>query len=95
MRRYNQAKSAFLSATFAAHWGSYHSYRGSSTGVAIVVFVSMSEFGRTTHENGNHGTDHGHANCMFVMGGDVKGGRVYSRWPGIGDGQRTTGAILR
>ena len=34
-----------------------------------VVFVSMSEFGRTAHENGNRGTDHGHANCMFVMGG--------------------------
>jgi uncharacterized protein (DUF1501 family) len=48
-----------------------------------VVFVSMSEFGRTAHENGNRGTDHGHANCMFVMGGDVKGGKVYSRWPGL------------
>jgi len=48
-----------------------------------VVFVSMSEFGRTAHENGNRGTDHGHANCMFVMGGDVKGGKVYTRWPGL------------
>jgi uncharacterized protein (DUF1501 family) len=48
-----------------------------------VVFVSMSEFGRTVRENGNHGTDHGHANCMFVMGGKVKGGKVYSRWPGL------------
>ncbi|MGO9591281.1 MAG: DUF1501 domain-containing protein [Candidatus Acidiferrales bacterium] len=52
-----------------------------------VVFVSMSEFGRTAHENGNRGTDHGHANCMFVMGGDVKGGKVYTRWPGMSDGQ--------
>ncbi len=48
-----------------------------------VVFVSMSEFGRTAKENGNRGTDHGHANCMFVMGGDVKGGKVYTRWPGM------------
>lgn len=48
-----------------------------------VVFVSMSEFGRTARENGNRGTDHGHANCMFVMGGDVKGGKVYTRWPGM------------
>jgi uncharacterized protein (DUF1501 family) len=48
-----------------------------------VVFVSMSEFGRTAHENGNGGTDHGHANCMFVMGGDLKGGKVYTRWPGM------------
>ena len=52
-----------------------------------VVFVSMSEFGRTAHENGNRGTDHGHANCMFVIGGDVKGGKVYTRWPGMNDGQ--------
>jgi uncharacterized protein (DUF1501 family) len=50
-----------------------------------VVFVSMSEFGRTAKENGNRGTDHGHANCMFVMGGDVKGGKVYTRWPGMSE----------
>jgi len=52
-----------------------------------VVFVSMSEFGRTAHENGNRGTDHGHANCMFVMGGGVKGGKVYTKWPGMNEGQ--------
>jgi len=51
-----------------------------------VVFVSMSEFGRTARENGNRGTDHGHANCMFVMGGAVKGGKVYTRWPGMSEG---------
>ncbi len=59
-----------------------------------VVFVSMSEFGRTAHENGNRGTDHGHANCMFVMGGDVKGGKVYTRWPGMSDGQLYQGRDL-
>jgi len=48
-----------------------------------VVLVTMSEFGRTARENGNLGTDHGHANCMFVMGGDVKGGKVYGKWPGL------------
>ena len=48
-----------------------------------VVLVTMSEFGRTAHENGNRGTDHGHANCMFVMGGAVQGGKVYGRWPGL------------
>ena len=47
------------------------------------VVVTMSEFGRTARENGNRGTDHGHANVMFVMGGPVKGGRVYGRWPGL------------
>jgi uncharacterized protein (DUF1501 family) len=48
-----------------------------------IVVVTMSEFGRTAHENGNRGTDHGHANCMFVMGGRVKGGKVYGKWPGL------------
>jgi uncharacterized protein (DUF1501 family) len=59
-----------------------------------VVFVSMSEFGRTARENGNRGTDHGHANCMFVMGGDVKGGKVYTRWPGMGENQLYQGRDL-
>ncbi len=47
------------------------------------VVVTMSEFGRTARENGNRGTDHGHANVMFIMGGPVKGRRVYGRWPGL------------
>ena len=59
-----------------------------------VVFVSMSEFGRTARENGNRGTDHGHANCMFVMGGAIKGGKVYTRWPGMGEGQLYEGRDL-
>ena len=59
-----------------------------------VVVVTMSEFGRTAKENGNRGTDHGHANCMFVMGGDVKGGKVYGRWPGLSDHQLNEGRDL-
>jgi uncharacterized protein (DUF1501 family) len=59
-----------------------------------VVFVSMSEFGRTAQENGNRGTDHGHANCMFVMGGAVKGGKVYGKWPGLSQGQLYEGRDL-
>ena len=59
-----------------------------------VVVVTMSEFGRTAKENGNRGTDHGHANCMFIMGGDVKGGRVYGRWPGLDDHQLNEGRDL-
>jgi uncharacterized protein (DUF1501 family) len=59
-----------------------------------IVFVTMSEFGRTARENGNRGTDHGHANCMFVMGGDVKGGKVYGRWPGLNEGQLNDGRDL-
>ena len=52
-----------------------------------VVVVTMSEFGRTARENGNRGTDHGHANAMFVMGGPVKGGKVYGKWPGLAQEQ--------
>ncbi len=48
-----------------------------------VVVVTMSEFGRTAKENGNRGTDHGHANVMFVIGGSVRGGKVYGQWPGL------------
>ena len=47
----------------------------------------MSEFGRTARENGTRGTDHGHGNVMFVLGGPVRGGKVYGRWPGLGAGE--------
>src|SRR5581483_1702820 len=48
-----------------------------------VMVVTLSEFGRTARENGNRGTDHGHANVMFVLGGQVRGGKVYGRWPDL------------
>ncbi len=51
------------------------------------VVVLMSEFGRTVDENASGGTDHGRANMMLTMGGPINGGRVYGRWPGLGDGQ--------
>jgi len=49
------------------------------------VIVVMSEFGRTVRQNGNGGTDHGHGNVMWLMGGPVAGGRVMGRWPGLED----------
>jgi uncharacterized protein (DUF1501 family) len=58
------------------------------------VVVTMSEFGRTARENGNRGTDHGHANVMFVMGGSVKGGKVYGPWPGLEQSQLYEGRDL-
>ncbi|MFZ0479090.1 MAG: DUF1501 domain-containing protein [Terriglobales bacterium] len=58
------------------------------------VVVTMSEFGRTARENGNRGTDHGHANVMFVLGGPVHGGKVYGRWPGLNQSQLYEGRDL-
>jgi uncharacterized protein (DUF1501 family) len=58
------------------------------------VVVSMTEFGRTARQNGNGGTDHGHAGAMFVMGGPVRGGKVYGRWPGLAPEQLYEGRDL-
>ena len=58
------------------------------------VIVVLSEFGRTARENGNRGTDHGHANVMFVLGGPVRGGRVYGKWPGLEEHQLNEGRDL-
>jgi uncharacterized protein (DUF1501 family) len=67
--------------TFAAAIAAFTQDLGSRMG--DVVLVTMSEFGRTVRENGNRGTDHGHANFMTVVGGGVKGGRVAGQWPGL------------
>jgi uncharacterized protein (DUF1501 family) len=50
---------------------------------ADTVVIVLSEFGRTVRENGDAGTDHGHGNVMWVLGGKVRGGRVYGEWPGL------------
>ena len=59
-----------------------------------VVVLTMSEFGRTARENGNRGTDHGHANAMLVMGNGVRGGQVYGKWPGLKSDQLNEGRDL-
>ena len=59
-----------------------------------VTLVTMSEFGRTARQNGTGGTDHGHANVMFVLGGAVKGGKVYGKWPGVETEQLNEGRDL-
>jgi uncharacterized protein (DUF1501 family) len=62
-----------FSSAIAAFW------RDMGDGAQNITLVTMSEFGRTAHENGTGGTDHGHANAMFVLGADVKGGKVYAQ----------------
>src|SRR5262249_31797052 len=59
-----------------------------------VVILTMTEFGRTARENGNRGTDHGHASVMFALGGPVKGGKVYGKWPGLKSNQLYEGRDL-
>jgi uncharacterized protein (DUF1501 family) len=59
-----------------------------------ITLVTMSEFGRTAHQNGTGGTDHGHANAMFVLGGNVRGGKVYGKWPGISEDHLNEGRDL-
>jgi len=59
-----------------------------------VVVMTMSEFGRAVAENGSRGTDHGHGNAMMILGGSVRGGKVYGRWPGLAPEQRHDGRDL-
>ncbi len=62
--------------------------------MADTVVLTMSEFGRAVNENGNRGTDHGHGNAMFIIGGGVRGGKVYGTWPGLAVGRRYEGRDL-
>ena len=62
--------------------------------MADTVVLTMSEFGRAVNENGNRGTDHGHGNAMMVIGGGVRGGHVYGKWPGLAVERRYEGRDL-
>jgi uncharacterized protein (DUF1501 family) len=62
--------------------------------MADVVILTMSEFGRTARQNGNGGTDHGHATALFVIGGGIRGRRVFGRWPGLEPEQLNEGRDL-
>jgi uncharacterized protein (DUF1501 family) len=77
-----------FSKAIAAFW------RDLGDDAANVTLVTMSEFGRTARENGTGGTDHGHANAMFILGADVKGGKVHGRWPGLAREQLNEGRDL-
>jgi uncharacterized protein (DUF1501 family) len=69
-------------------------WRDLGDGGEDVTLVTMSEFGRTARQNGTGGTDHGHANAMFVLGGRVRGGKVYGQWPGLADHELNEGRDL-
>ena len=58
------------------------------------VIVVVSEFGRTFRENGNGGTDHGHGNVMWLLGGNIRGGKIYGQWPGLQPAQLNEGRDL-
>lgn len=77
-----------FSNSIAAFW------RDMGEAAGDITLVTMSEFGRTARQNGTGGTDHGHANAMFVLGGGVKGGKVYGRWPGLENDQLNEGRDL-
>ncbi len=61
-----------FSDSIAAFWKDMEAYQDE------VTVMTMTEFGRTAHQNGTGGTDHGRASCLFVLGNDVQGGKVYN-----------------
>jgi uncharacterized protein (DUF1501 family) len=77
-----------FSNTIAAFW------RDMGDDAENITLVTMSEFGRTARQNGTGGTDHGHANVMFLLGGNIKGGKVYGKWPGLSDHELNEGRDL-
>src|SRR5436853_39077 len=73
-------------------------YAGSATGLlsassqeAFEAVQTLKRVGRTVRENGNSGTDHGHATAMLLLGGPVNGGRVLGAWPGLDPASRFEG----
>jgi uncharacterized protein (DUF1501 family) len=70
-----------LTRELAAGLAAFHADLGPR--IDRVTVVVMSEFGRRVRENGGLGTDHGRATCFFLMGGQIRGGRVLADWPGL------------
>ena len=64
-----------LSTAIAAFWTDMGTYQDD------VEIMTMTEFGRTVHQNGTNGTDHGRASCMFIVGNDIQGGKVHGKVP--------------
>ena len=81
----NLAATATALAAFAADLG--------PAGMADVTVVTLSEFGRRVQENGSRGVDHGYGNAMLLMGGGVRGGKVYGSWPGLAPANLVAGDL--
>lgn len=64
-----------LSTAITAFWTDMGQYQDD------VEVMTMTEFGRTVHQNGSNGTDHGRGSCMFVLGNDINGGKVHGKVP--------------
>jgi len=77
-----------LSRALGAFWEDMVEYQERLT---VVV---MSEFGRRLRSNESNGTDHGHGNMMMVLGGKVKGGTMYGKWPGLANEHLDNGVDL-
>jgi uncharacterized protein (DUF1501 family) len=81
----NLAATASALAAFAADLG--------PDGMTNVTLVTVSEFGRRVQENGSRGADHGHGNAMLIMGGGLRGGKVYGPWPGLAPADLVAGDL--
>lgn len=77
-----------LSTSLSAFWNDMSAYHNRLT------LVTVSEFGRRVRANQSNGTDHGHGNCMIALGKNVKGGKMYGKWPGLAIEQLDHGADL-
>lgn len=77
----DQGKMPGLLSTLAAGLSAF--YTDMNAHLDNFTLVTMTEFGRRVAENGNGGTDHGHGGVMFVMGGGIRGGKVFTDWPGL------------
>jgi uncharacterized protein (DUF1501 family) len=86
-KRYYDNLSALATAlaAFAADLG--------PAGMRKVTLVTISEFGRRAGQNGSGGLDHGYGNAMLLLGGNVNGGKVYGRWPGLASAQLVDGDL--
>jgi uncharacterized protein (DUF1501 family) len=80
---------ATLSAGLTSFWNDMTA-AGLSTSVTVVV---VSEFGRRVAANGSGGTDHGHGTVTLVLGGKVRGGKMYGKWLGLSPAVLSNGDI--